>query len=112
MASMSSSRTGWLPTLIASCCIAGSAYAASPTQFQGLHTTVGPEGTTFFLRLRTPMPYMPSWANPRTFTLDVTGASAPGTTKSHPVQSPAVSAYRFVDYLGGDGKPHMRLEII
>src|ERR1051326_6076969 len=107
---MSSSRVGLLSILIASCLAGTAAWGASAT-FQGMHTNVGEQTATFFLRLRAPVPYTPSWTGPRMFTLDVAGASAPGTSQSHSVKSELVNSYRFVDYTGGDGKEHTHWEI-
>lgn len=107
---MSSSRLRMLAVVIAASVSAAGVVHAS-VELQGLRTAVSPGATTIFLRVSAPVQYTPIWVDSRTYTLDMADASSTLGSKSQPVQSPLVSAYRVFTYEGADKKPHVRVEV-
>jgi type IV pilus assembly protein PilQ len=102
-------RGGFLLFLL-SMIFTGMAFGASG-KLLGLKTTVDPQGTTFLLRLPTPVTYSPSQAGPKLYLVDLKGVSTDQTTDSQAVESPLVGSYRLFSYQGADEQPHVGLEI-
>ena len=107
---MRSSRVVLISIVIAGWLMAGAAAGVS-SELLGVRTSVDQRGTTLFLRIPTPVHYMPAWVGPRTFALDIAGVSSSRSSESQPLQSPLVSNYRLLNYQGAGGKPHLRLEL-
>ena len=107
---MSSPRVVLLSIVIAIWLMADTAGAAA-RRLPGVRTSVTGGSTTFYLNLGPRARYTPSWVDARTYALDITGASSLLRPENRMVRSPLVSAYRVFGYDGGDGRPHIRVEL-
>jgi type IV pilus assembly protein PilQ len=101
---------GGLFLFLVSLVAAGSAAAASG-KLLGVKTSVDAQGTTFLLRLMSPVEFTPSQVGPRLYLVDVAGVTSDQPTSSQSLQSPLVSSYRVFSYQGADDRPHMGLEL-
>ncbi len=85
--------------------------AEASEKLLGLRTAVDLQGTTFTLRVPTPVKYTPSQVGPDLFVVDLVGVSSEMTSDSQPVKSPLVNSYRVFSYQGADNLPHTGMEI-